>query len=48
MDNVIPVLTEGLIEVCKVKPDDAIDFLAEYLFKQSTEADESKEEETEQ
>merc|ERR1711977_626527 len=29
MDNVIPTLTEGLIETCKVLPDDPIDYLAE-------------------
>eukprot|EP00967_Tisochrysis_lutea_P131232 scaffold227934_cov24-Tisochrysis_lutea.AAC.1 len=35
MANVIPTLTEGLIEVCKVKPEDPIDHLAEWLFKNS-------------
>jgi len=33
MANVIPTLTEGLIEVCKLKPEDPVDYLAEYLFK---------------
>jgi len=33
MQHVIPTLTEGLIEVCKVKPEDPIDHLAEWLFK---------------
>ena len=33
MQNVIPTLTEGLIEVCKIKPEDPVDYLAEYLFK---------------
>jgi len=33
MANVIPTLTEGLIEVCKLKPEDPVDHLAEYLFK---------------
>jgi len=33
MSNVIPTLTEGLIEVCKLKPEDPVDHLAEYLFK---------------
>ena len=32
MQNVIPTLTEGLIEVCKLKPEDPVDYLAEYLF----------------
>ncbi len=27
MQHVMPTLTEGLIEVCKVKPDDAVDYL---------------------
>jgi adenylate kinase len=35
MANVIPTLTEGLIEVCKVKPDDPIDHLAEWLLRNS-------------
>ena len=33
MQNVIPTLTEGLIEVCKLKPEDPVDYLAAYLFK---------------
>ena len=37
MTNVIPTLTEGLIEVCKLKPDDPVDYLAEYLFKNNPE-----------
>eukprot|EP00118_Oscarella_pearsei_P029009 m.3469 g.3469 ORF g.3469 m.3469 type:complete len:131 (+) comp9436_c0_seq1:1783-2175(+) len=32
LKNVMPTLTQGLIEVCKIRPDDPIDFLAEYLF----------------
>ena len=32
-ENVIPTLTEGLIEVCKLKPEDPVDYLAEWLFK---------------
>jgi len=32
MENVLPVLTEGLKEVCRMKPDDPVDYLAEYLF----------------
>ena len=27
MKHVMPTLTEGLIEACKVKPDDPIDYL---------------------
>ncbi|KAJ8341203.1 hypothetical protein SKAU_G00334940 [Synaphobranchus kaupii] len=33
MKNVMPTLTQGLIECCKAKPDDPVDFLAEYLFR---------------
>ena len=35
VDNVVPILTEGLIEVCKNQPEDPVDFLAEYLFRES-------------
>ena len=35
MDNLVPILTDGLIEVCRRTPDDPVDFLAEYLFKRS-------------
>ena len=35
MQNVIPTLTEGLIEVCKLKPEDPVDYLAEWLFKKN-------------
>lgn len=27
MKHVMPTLTQGLIEVCKVRPDDAVDYL---------------------
>lgn len=37
MDNLVPILTEGLIEVCKRTPADSVDFLAEYLFRRSPE-----------
>ncbi|KRX09632.1 P-loop containing nucleoside triphosphate hydrolase [Pseudocohnilembus persalinus] len=36
-DNVVPFLTEGLIEICKNPSDDPVDTLAEYLFKRSLE-----------
>lgn len=34
-DNLVPILTDGLIEVCRTQPDDPTDALAEYLFKRS-------------
>ena len=37
MKYIIPVLTEGMIEVCKVGPNDPVDYLAEYIFKRSAE-----------
>lgn len=41
MQNVIPTLTEGLIEVCKLKPEDPVDYLADYLFKNNPVEDET-------
>lgn len=35
MDNVVPHLTEGLIELCKKVPDDAIDHLANFLLERA-------------
>lgn len=37
MKFIIPVLTEGMIEVCKVGPIDPVDYLAEYIYKRSQE-----------
>merc|ERR1719231_1907470 len=47
MDNVIPTLTQGLIQTCKLRPVDPIDHLAEFLFtaveqQQAEAADESQ------
>lgn len=39
MDTVLPALTEGMLEVVKVQPDDPIDYLAEFLFKKGREMD---------
>ncbi|KAG4100288.1 hypothetical protein H8356DRAFT_1290277 [Neocallimastix lanati (nom. inval.)] len=33
MKYVMPTLTSGLIDICKIRPEDPIDYLAEYLFK---------------
>ncbi|EQC29283.1 hypothetical protein SDRG_12951 [Saprolegnia diclina VS20] len=33
METVIPALTEGMLEVVKVQPEDPIDYLADFLFK---------------
>ena len=35
MDNLVPILTEGLLEICKRTPTDPVDYLAEYLFRRS-------------
>lgn len=37
MENVIPTLTKGLLEVCKAQPEDPVDYLAEWLFKNNPE-----------
>lgn len=37
MDTVLPALTEGMLEVVKVQPDDPIDYLAEFLFRKGQE-----------
>ncbi len=35
MDNLVPILTDGLLELCKRTPQDPVDYLAEYLFRRS-------------
>lgn len=37
--HVMPTLTQALIDCCKVRPDDAIDYLAEYLFQHNPQVD---------
>lgn len=37
MTYVMPTLMQGLNECCKVRPEDPVDFLAEYLFKNNPE-----------
>jgi len=36
-DMVVPILTSGIIEVSRQRPEDPVDFLAEYLYKKSLE-----------
>ncbi|XP_073321863.1 adenylate kinase 7 [Pagrus major] len=36
MEHVMPTLTQGLIECCTAKPQDPVDFLAEYLIKNNS------------
>lgn len=31
MEHMVPSLTEGLIDLCKVLPEDPVDYLASYL-----------------
>nr|XP_033808371.1 adenylate kinase 7 isoform X3 [Geotrypetes seraphini] len=40
MKNVMPTLIQGLSECCKIRPEDPVDFLAEYLFKYNPQIDE--------
>lgn len=35
LDNLVPILTDGLLDICKRQPTDPVDTLAEYLFKRS-------------
>ena len=37
MKQIIPVLTEGMIDVYRVGPTDPVDYLADYIFKRSNE-----------
>ena len=39
MDNVVPHLTEGLIDLCKNIPDEPIDYLSNFLLKRADEID---------
>uniref|UniRef100_A0A3B3R7T4 Adenylate kinase 7a n=1 Tax=Paramormyrops kingsleyae TaxID=1676925 RepID=A0A3B3R7T4_9TELE len=39
MRNVMPTLTQGLIQCCALKPDDPVDFLAEYIFRNNPQVD---------
>jgi len=35
MENVIPILSQGILEVCQKCPEDPVDYLAEFLFERS-------------
>jgi len=35
MKQIVPVLTEGMIEVYRVGPTDPVDYLSEYIFTKS-------------
>jgi adenylate kinase len=38
LESIVPILTEGLLDVCKTKPNDPVDYLAEWLFRNNPEA----------
>lgn len=42
MDNVVPFLTQGLIDVCKKVPGDPVDYLADFLLKKADEIDQQR------
>jgi len=48
MDNVVPHLTEGLIDVCKKVPQEPMGFLADFLLKRADELDRQRQAEKEQ
>ncbi|NXM80679.1 KAD7 kinase, partial [Oenanthe oenanthe] len=39
MKNVMPTLMQGINECCRIRPDDPVNFLAEYIFKNSPDID---------
>lgn len=42
MDNVVPYLTQGLIDLCKQVPEEPGDFLADFLMKKADEIDQKR------
>ncbi|XP_054131391.1 adenylate kinase 7 isoform X2 [Melozone crissalis] len=42
MKHVMPTLMQGINECCRIRPDDPVNFLAEYLFKNSPDIDWNK------
>ncbi|XP_014781306.1 adenylate kinase 7 [Octopus bimaculoides] len=39
MTHIMPTLSNGLIDCCKVRPEDPVDYLAEYIFKNNPQVD---------
>jgi adenylate kinase len=35
LENVVPILSQGILEVCQKLPDDPVDYLADFLFERS-------------
>jgi len=35
MEHIMPILAKGVMECVQVRPDDPIDYLAEFLFKEN-------------
>lgn len=42
MDNLVPHLTQGLIELCKKVPQDPVDCLADFLLAKADQIDQKK------
>jgi hypothetical protein len=42
MDNVVPHLTQGLIELCKKVPSEPGEYLADFLLKKADEIDQQR------
>lgn len=42
MDNLVPHLTQGLIELCKKVPSDPVDSLADFLIARADQIDQKK------
>lgn len=37
MEHVVPLITEGIFEICKSTPEDPVEFLAQFLYKKNQE-----------
>jgi len=42
MDNVVPYLTQGLIDLCKKVPEEPGEYLADFLIKKADEIDQKR------